>query len=65
MCEDPGEAGEHPRGAAGPLPGDRQGQPSGAHRGDEGLGQPCPTESGARPHHLLHRLQEEPLLHGE
>lgn len=65
MRADSREAGEHPRGPAESVPGGRNGHEGGADCGDEGVGQPRVRERGVRPHHLLHRVQEEPLLHGE
>ena len=65
MCADPREAGEHPCGPAGSVPGSREGHAGGTHRGDEGIRQPRLTERRGGPHHILHGVQEEPLLHGE
>lgn len=64
VCADPGQTGEHSCGAFESVSGSSQGHAGSTNHWDEGLRQPSAAELWSRPHHLLHRLQEEPLLHG-
>lgn len=64
VCAYPGEAREQPCGEAQPVPGGCQSVQHSSHHRDEGIRQPGPAEHNARPHNLLHCLQEV-LLHGE
>ena len=54
--------GERQDAARGPLSGHHQQAEDDDHAGDEGVQQSQPAGGQARPDHLLHGLQKEPLL---
>ena len=60
---EPGQGGERALPAGGALPGNRQQVEGGADARDRGVHQPAAAESHHRPDALLHRAEEEPLLH--